>query len=265
MKLKYFSFIILAFFCARSHAQRLPNKQSRSLLAPHSPSIDGNLAEWQNKFQAFNKSTELFYTLSNDDMNLYLVIRSGDPLIARKMLHGITFSLSTNVKQVGTAAPSFTFPLIDWKVRSPILSAVGKQTGAKTKDREVPSDSLINAINLQLNQVAKIKTTGLANSRDTVTFIKNSKIIKAVGKFDKEFAFTYEFAVPLKQLGQKGNTFLYNVKLNGSNPNAAVSSDGTATINADGRGIPVVLTVSPNELTVQLPTDFTAEYTLIRK
>ena len=262
MKLKLFSLTILAILYGRAQAQRLPNKQTRSLLAPHSVSIDGNLTEWQNIFQAFNKSTELFYTLSNDDTNLYLIVRSGDPLIARKMLYGVTFSLSSEAKRVSSNAPSFTFPLIDGKARSPIVSALGRQD-EKTNSK-VPNDSLINAISKGLNQVAKIKTTGLANIPDTVGFIRSSEIIKAVGKFDKEFTFTYEFAVPLKQLGLKGNTFVYNLKLNGSNPNATVSADGTATINAGGQGASVVLTVSPNDLIVQLPTDFTGEYTLIK-
>lgn len=263
MKLRLFSLPILAILYTHVHAQRLPNKQTRSLLAPYSVSIDGNLSEWQNKFQAFNKSTELFYTLSNDDTNLYLIVRSGDPSIATKMLYGVTFSLSGDVKRVDKAA-SFTFPVLDWKIRSLIVSSVG--AGTKTKDWKVPGDSLINTINMQLNQVAKIKTTGLENNPDTVTLIRRSEIIKAVGKFDKELTFTYEFAVPLKRLGLKGNTFVYKVKLNGSNPNATVSADGTATINAGGgQGVPVVLTVSPNELIVQLPTDFTGEYTLMRK
>lgn len=70
------------------------------------------------------------------------------------------------------------------------------------------TDSLINEINKQLNDVAKVKITSLASISDTVAFLKSSEIVKAVGKFDKEFTFTYELAVPIKELGLKGDTFI---------------------------------------------------------
>lgn len=263
MKSKFVITVILFVFHQSATAQKLPVKQQSALRTPSSVSIDGNATEWQNEFQAYNKSTQLFYTLSNDDKNLYLILRSIDPLIVKKMLYGITFSLSSDAKRVSAISSSFTFPVIDWKVRSTIVSALDKQV--KSRSREMTSDSLINALNKQLNRASRVRTRNLLNIPDTVSLIKDSEIVKAAGKFDNELTFTYELTVPLKDLILKRNKFLYNIKLNGSNTKAKISSDGMATVNDGGGGPAVVLTVSSNDLIVQFPTDFTAQYTLIER
>jgi hypothetical protein len=80
------SFLLITHFTAK--AQKLPNKQEVSLRIPADMKIDGNAKEWNNKFQAYNKLTNIFYTLSNDDKNLYLVIQATDPIIIEKMIRG---------------------------------------------------------------------------------------------------------------------------------------------------------------------------------
>ncbi len=57
-----------------ANAQKLPKIQTTSVLAPADIKIDGKPTEWNNKFQAFNRTTEVYYTLSNSATKLYLTL-----------------------------------------------------------------------------------------------------------------------------------------------------------------------------------------------
>jgi len=61
-------FLMIGFF---ANAQKLPEVQTVNLRAPAGIKIDGKPTEWDSKFQAYNKSTNAFYTIANDDDNLY--------------------------------------------------------------------------------------------------------------------------------------------------------------------------------------------------
>ena len=50
-------FIGLSF---AAHAQKLPKVQSIGLRVPAGIKIDGNIGEWGNKFEAYNKATQIF-------------------------------------------------------------------------------------------------------------------------------------------------------------------------------------------------------------
>ena len=67
--------IMLSLTTLAAHPQKLPNLQTTSLRAPASIKIDGKTTEWNNRFQAYNKATEVSYTIANDKDKLYLVIQ----------------------------------------------------------------------------------------------------------------------------------------------------------------------------------------------
>ena len=79
-------FIISASFAA--NAQGLPKVQQESIYAPANIKIDGKALEWGDKFQAYNVSNHLFYTLSNDDKNLYLIVFATDNATSSKIIYG---------------------------------------------------------------------------------------------------------------------------------------------------------------------------------
>ena len=86
------SFAVLS---ASSQAQKLPNKQDVSLRPSDKVKIDGKISEWGKDFKAYNHATNLFYSIANDEANLYLVIRAADQLTVRKIIAGsITFSIN---------------------------------------------------------------------------------------------------------------------------------------------------------------------------
>ena len=57
---------------------KLKNIQTSSVWAPAGVKVDGSLKEWDDTFQAYNKTTSLFYTVCNDDKYIYFVVKSID-------------------------------------------------------------------------------------------------------------------------------------------------------------------------------------------
>ena len=67
--LAYFS-LVLCFVEPVLAQQKLNNIQKDSFYAPTGVRIDGNTAEWEDKYQAFNKATGIYYSIANDSTNL---------------------------------------------------------------------------------------------------------------------------------------------------------------------------------------------------
>src|SRR5476649_1812091 len=121
--------VIILLATITVNAQKLPSVQQVSLRAPADMKIDGIATEWDNKFQAYNKATFLFYTIANNDEHLYLTIHATDPTtIIRIITHGITLAVDNGSKN---PAVSITFPLIKTNDLGGVKSGVRKK-GANT-------------------------------------------------------------------------------------------------------------------------------------
>ncbi|RZA02058.1 MAG: hypothetical protein EOP47_08410 [Sphingobacteriaceae bacterium] len=199
-------------------AQKLPNIQVASLRAPANIKIDGKATEWNNQFQAYNKNTEVFYTVSNDDNNIYFTIQVTQARVIEKIMNA---GVSIIVNSVGEKTDkslgnvSFTFPLMDYQNVPRIVT----DAGAKTKDiiystgpgsRDIyksefetkSSDSLKAAATKLLNLSAKtIQVKGIKEIPDGDISVYNEERIKVGAAFDNTGAYTYELAVPLKYTG----------------------------------------------------------------
>src|SRR5476651_2443429 len=82
-----------------AHAQKLPGIQTTSLWAPVSIKIDGKPSEWGNEYQALNKATGVFYTIANDNENIYLIVHAKQKRVIQKIIDvGITFIVNSNKK-----------------------------------------------------------------------------------------------------------------------------------------------------------------------
>lgn len=104
-----FSLLIISII---ANAQKLPNVQQVSLRAPANIKIDGNTTEWGNQFQAYNKATDINYTLSNDDKNIYLAVQATIPDVIKRILNGgITLSVNQAGKKDDKGAPSISYPV----------------------------------------------------------------------------------------------------------------------------------------------------------
>ena len=209
-------FFILAIVALNATAQKLPNKQEASFKAPTNVKIDGKAVEWGD-FKAYNSATEVYYTIANDDKNLYLVVRATDAVASRKIIAGsITFSVSATGVDAVKGGTTVTYPLFDRKA----MPAINLRNRAAIIARAAAVDSFVLASNKEFAKNAKqIKLTGIKATGDTLISIYNEEGIMAAGSFDNPLAYTYELALPLKHLHKpvtKGSLLNYNIKLNGS-------------------------------------------------
>jgi len=268
------------FFSA--DAQKLPNIQSVSVRAPANVKIDARLNEWDDRFRAYNNNTDVFYTMANDDKNLYLVIKSADRMNNNKiMAGGINFTVNTAGKKNEKDAYTIVFPLIDMAtyrsqmhtvtIEHPtgggdnIRMAVGPGGGAPGQ----LDPAAIAEMRKQAQSVVKeIKIVGFtADIADTVISVYNEYNIKAALDYDAKGNLVYEMAIPLKYFHLSvGNIreFAYNIKLNGPSPMRPPGANmdgpprGGGEIRADGGPPP-----GPMQALVS-PTDFWGKYMLAK-
>jgi len=216
-------YLIIPALClavCSSFAQKLPNVQQGGMRAPAGAKVDGNAAEWNGRFQAYNHATDIYYTVANDDEKLYLIVQATDPNIINKIISGgITLNICPSAKKDDKTAAGITYPLFERKNR-PVFDRRSKTDIGNATAKATPlSDSLLKVHNgLFTGRSKYIGILGVANV-DTLISVYNDSGIKAAGLFDHSGALTVEFSVDLKLLNITPNTtFAYHIILNGRNP-----------------------------------------------
>ncbi|MDB5114818.1 MAG: hypothetical protein JWQ79_310 [Mucilaginibacter sp.] len=219
--------ILLSFFSIKSVAQKLSNIQLNSLRLAANLKIDGKATEWDNKFQAHNNATELFYTIANDDNNLYLLIRADKPRIIQKIISvGVTFVIDVSNKRKiqDPQNITITYPQINVNNGMLIISKAGAkaeiitslpETLRDTSSTLTITDSLINVANMLFTSAAKTIKVKRGLRPDSSISIYNEERIRVGASFDKG-TYTYELLIPLKFLKLTSNDiqeFNYNVRL----------------------------------------------------
>jgi hypothetical protein len=255
---------ILSFLAGFTvNAQNLPNKQKSGLRAPVGIRIDGNATEWNNQFQAYNRATGIFYSMANDNDNLYLAVQATDQLIIRKIMNGgITLKIDTGGKK--NSGVAIIYPIFARNDR-PLINLKDKPTDA-TK-----LDSLINVVNKRFAEKSKeIKIQGIKLIPDSLISIYNQDDIKVAALFDHAAAYTYELAIPLKYIGMqdaKASKFNYTIMLSGSpqidgiNIIPATRAHVAVMNIAVGAGAPSIPTKGEADI-LSNPTDFDGVFTL---
>lgn len=250
-------------------AQKLPKIQQSSVYTPATIKIDGKANEWNQKFEAYHPTNRIFYTVSNDNENLYLTVKATEAVAVKKIfVDGLTLTLLNNRQRKlpkGAEAITITYP-------STAVTYTGIERAAGDY-ADLMEDSLINKDKITLltnttnrkilTTFQKIQVKGIKEITDSLT-LKNSFGMQALAQFNKVMELTYELAVPLKYLGLNGSTVIsYNMKLNGvpavektmygKLPQPIVQSEGH-----DGR-------VDYDQEYLNQPTDFWGVYTLAKK
>ncbi len=255
-------------------AQKLPNKQEVSLRAPSNIKIDGKATEWGNKFRAYNKATNIFYTISNDDNKLYLTVQATDPGIANKIVGGgVTLTIITSGNKKDKNGVAITFPARDTKKppfylrHQDILELLSDTIKNR---REI--DSMSKVYNKRIaDSVKLIGVAGINEFPDNFISIYNDTGIKAAALFDSKIHYTYELAIPLKYLGLAINQqikFIYQIKLSGTltaNATTFVTSSGRFIIVQEPGKEPTAIPNTPLYSASAYATDFWGEYTLAKK
>ncbi|MGV3509684.1 MAG: hypothetical protein ACO1N7_10380 [Sphingobacteriaceae bacterium] len=259
------------------------NVQENPVWATQPVKVDGKTNT--TDFGAFNKSTKLFYTMSNDDKNLYMVIKSSDNSNNNKiMMGGITLTINTDGKRKEKDGFLITYPLIVRQQASRGQSSGGQRQvygggreggqrssggsfGQRTQSTSNAADSTtIARRKQQLASVKEIKVFGFNTITDSLISIYNEHNILVAANFDEKGAFVYELSIPLNLLGltEVNNEFAYNVKINGFQFSSRFSG-GERTMSAESNEQRGGGSRSNFDPAAFLPTDFWGKYSLAKK
>lgn len=246
-------------------AQKLPNIQKQSLLIPKNVKIDGKDFEWNNNYTAYNKATEIFYNLSNDDRNIYLSVKATNPVIIKKiLLQGITFTTTNSKKNEFNDGQSVLFPKYDLKNQLLYLNINSANINQNKRD-----SLMLNYNNRIVSKLKQIEITDIKTKKSSALSIYNEENIKAYALLDKNLNLIYEISMPIQKLKDK-STIYYNIKINGAGGGSEIiaieSANGTVLSYKGADGISYNLGYStPANLALSYSTDFTGSYKLILK
>lgn len=254
----FIPFLLISF---AGIAQKLPVVQQSSVRAPANIKIDGKATEWGNKFQANNHSTDIYYTLSNDDAHLYLTVQAIYPDVIKRILNGgLTLAINKNGKKNDPNCMSVTYPsfdknntfVVNFKIKPTII--VGNPASV------MQADSFMNANNKRMKNKSKLIRTDGIKDLDTLISVYNEDGIKAAALFDNKMVYTWEISIDMKLLGITVNSlkFTYHLTIN------EVTQHGIE-IKKGNDGNILSINISKGAQVGQSATDFWGEYTLAKK
>ncbi|MBE9664256.1 hypothetical protein [Mucilaginibacter myungsuensis] len=256
--------IVLSLFIKETSAQKLPDTQTAGLRAPANIKIDGKLGEWENKFGAYNKTIPLFYTIANDDNNLYIVLHSKNSLITSKILTGgVRLTFNSLKRDKGMVA--ITFPIVG---RNDVANLY-KQMPAGSVDANVNNggqqtrDTQIARVNSKGIESYKLIRIDGVKAIDTLISIYNEEEVRVGLKIDDTHALNYELAIPLKylSLNEDQRKLFYNIKV-------------LAKVLPPGFEVPIIKTQNGGPplgaggvdlRSLSADTDFSSEYIFAKK
>lgn len=261
--------LAVSLLCAVSFSafsQKLPKVQINSVAAPSNIRIDGKANEWGDKFQAYNKHTNVFYTIANDDEKLYMVVKAADKAIAGKIIAGgITLAINPSGEKKDKNQVAVTFPIYD-RDNTPDIAIV-HNPGLLKQGSSADVNAVIIQANKQLIHSSKeIRLSGTKIITDTLISVYNDAGIKTAARFNSKGEYIYELAIPIKYLGltsEKQTKFTYNVRLNES-PHALAITTNTPSAIAAVNNAPAP-PVQTNDIDIFQTTDFWGAYTLAKK
>jgi uncharacterized protein YpmB len=269
--MKLFKLLVPALLLSvMASAQKLPKIQVTSVAAPANIKIDGKPTEWNNKFQAFNRTTEVYYTISNSATKLYLTVQSNERRIIRKLIsNGITLTIVADPKQNKNGL-AVTFPFYGKTERPPYLNLRNPyETVKDTNKNNAMADSVMTAYNAVLSD--KLKTIGVIGEPsipDSTLSVYNTEGFKAAARLDVKLVYTYELAIPLSYIkfaADKPGTFKYTLQVNGPPGEVRVIDNGRRMVYTAGDGSEVNIGYpGPDNLGFANPTYFSGEYTLAK-
>ncbi|MES2274929.1 MAG: hypothetical protein V4592_02825 [Bacteroidota bacterium] len=249
-----------------TQAQKLPNVQQHSLRAPENTKIDGKATEWNNKYQAHNDATNVFYTIANNNDFLYLIVHAEDPAVVETLTsYGFTFGLQTQGKKGNTKdAVTIRFPLDVVKRLGLTLNKAGVVPDTAA---DVVRSVMTGNNNILQQRHQTIIVNGI-KGLDTLS-VYNDTGFKVAEAFDSKRNYTLEIAIPLKYLEfikTGAATLAYHLLINGY----AGSTIGNMPINTPPGGFTPEMLQGLAELEVRVNkryarTDFWGEYTLAKK
>lgn len=254
-------FMLLTGFAV--NAQKLPNKQEISVRIPQNVKIDGKAIEWNNRFEAHNYGTDLYYTMANNDEDLYLIIHTSDKYAFKKIIdRGLTLSVK-NPK--GVKDLNFTFPYnAGQKDISSSLKGNRFFNMRENSETDVANNNQILKKNHRL-----IKVEGVEGI-DSLVSVYNENGLQAAELIDDTKNYTLEMTVKLKLIGlsaKDGRKISYKLKVNSTGEKAPTLDNirivGMAEIPPEMKA-QVLADVTEKWVRMDGGTELQGEYTLAR-
>jgi hypothetical protein len=210
-------FLLGAALC---NAQKLPKIQEESDRAPVNIKIDGRTDDWGNQFKAYNPGAAIFYSVANDDQNLYLVLQVKEPTVIKTIIgYGFEFSLQKPDSKNNRTKVIISYPVFEHIAGNrPVVITVPQQPDTNAVQRTADLNNRNSLLAQKFKTIGTMGITGL----DTLS-VYNDQGIKAASRFDENYAYTIELAVPLKYLKDiitENQPFFYNLSCNGFYSNA---------------------------------------------
>ena len=269
--MKLFILFLLATLSLQcAFGQKLPNKQEASVRAPAGMKIDGKAIEWGDGFRAYNSAVKLFYSMANDDENLYFTLKAADIVVIEKALvGGIAFVIEPIKKNSGQNSVSITSPVRPIRYFAHVFSPL--------RDTTKNIFEYLPGMNLTLDTSFKqLEVTGALNIVDGKIPVYNEFGILSAGRFQADRSYSYEIAIPIKyfikNVSDQGQ-FKYAIKLNSlKNAGYVTSINGKEYNSGSPEAIEsamkfAALGMQPaiDQLEKMSETYFSAEYTLAKK
>ncbi len=163
---------------------------------------DGSLSDWPDSLSLFNEATNLYYSLANDDKNVYLALRSASKQDLTKILAG-GISFSANIEGKKKDPPTVIFPVLD---RTPGKSRAKEQPEVEEMQKQI------------LSRIKDIKVAGFKEIIDGGISLQNTYGIRAAASFDKNNNLIQEIIIPLSLLNlstANAGEVTYSIKVNG--------------------------------------------------
>jgi hypothetical protein len=172
--------------------------------------IDGMLSDWTDSLDLYSSETKLYYSISNDNENIYIAIKNTSAENLSKILaRGISFT--ANYERSKKSSPTITFPILD---RTP---------GKKQVEVEEPEPKEIQR--RIISKIKEIKVEGFKEIVDGGISLYNTYGIKAAMSFNDNNYMIQEIAIPLRLIGvepESTDLITYRIRINGFQGSAVV-------------------------------------------
>ncbi len=151
--------------------------------------IDGNAADWNPPLKHYDNQTNLFFDFQNDSNNLYLCFQAKDEITKEKIMQsGMKIILSDKIN--GKHKCSINFPI-----------------GYKHPSKPVQQQNEIQQENAPGRAIFanhdSMEVKGFAHENGLIPANDVSGLHAAIGR-DSSNTFTYELAIPFKEMFGKG-------------------------------------------------------------
>jgi len=262
--MKSITFLLLsALVFLQANGQRLPNVQQIGVKLPANVKIDGKATEWNDQMQAYNTTSDISYTMANNNELLYLVIQAKDVNIINTIFgYGFELAIHRGGRKDEKDKIAVTYPLNpnQWANTFRKTDVSGDTAVSAATER-------MNTNNSKITKLKKLIVSGIPGM-DTISVYNDAGILAAC-QFDIKGVYTVEMAIPLKLLGLKRDsesTFTYHMALTGY-----VAPKITTVMDMQGNKLPMTPEAEQGiaELNARIyarnpRTDFWGEYTLAK-